>query len=139
MAKIPNNFKLKMAEAFFQAAKTYRMSLHTSSLIPDEDTHKNFSDLTDEVSGTGYVAGGDDIGDPELTQDDELNQIVVDWDDYTFSNLTVAEIRYAAIYEDTGNGGTSTIIAILDFGQNEASSAADFIVKINAHGVLNVT
>lgn len=139
MAKIPTNFKLKMAEAFFQVSKTYRMSLHDSSLIPNEDTHKNFSDLTDEVSGTGYVAGGDDIGDPVLTQDDELNEVKVDWEDYTFTNLTVPEIRYAAIYEDTGTPGTSTIIAILDFGQNEASVAADFIVKMNAHGVLNVT
>ena len=139
MAVIPNNLKQKQAEAFFTAAKTYRMSLHTSSLVPNEDTHENFDDLTDEVSGTGYAAGGDDIGDPTISRDDDNNVIKIDWADYTFSTLTVPEIRYAVIYEDTGTPGSSTIIAILDFGSNQASVAADFIVKINTHGVLNVT
>ncbi len=139
MAVIPTNLKLVMAQAFFLAANTYKMSLHTNSLVPDAETHKNFSDLTNEVSGTGYTAGGDDIGDPTLTSDETNEDVKVDWDDYTFVTLTVPEIRYAAIYKDTGTPSTSTIIGILDFGENKAAVAEDFMVTINAHGVLNVT
>lgn len=139
MAIIPTNLKLEMAKAFFLAANTYKMSLHTNSFVPDAETHKNFSDLTNEVSGTGYTAGGDDIGDPTTTSDEVNEEVKVDWDDYTFVTITVPEIRYAVIYKDTGTPSTSTIIGILDFGENKASVAQDFIVTINAHGVLNVT
>lgn len=138
MATVPNNLKLKMAEAFFTVAKTYKMSLHSSSMVPDEDM-ANFSDLTNEVSGTGYVAGGDDIGDPSSVALDANGNVIVDWDDYTFTNLTVADILYAVVYEDTGVAATSTIIGILSFGTVQSPSAIDLIAKISVHGVLNVT
>ena len=138
MAEVPHNLKLIMAQAFFLAANDYKMSLHTSELVPNPETHEYYSDLTNEVAGTGYTAGGDDIGDPTVALNDNKDA-VVDWADYTFTNLTVAEIRYAAIYKDTGTPTTSPVIAILDFGQNEAPSGIDFVVKISVHGVLDVT
>ena len=138
MAIVPSNFKLKQSEAYFTAAKTYRMSLHSSAMVPTKEM-ANYSDLTNEVSGTGYVAGGDDIGDPSSVALDENGNVIVDWADYTFTNLTVADILYAAIYEDTGVGSTSTVIAILSFGSVQSPSAIDFIANISSHGVINVT
>lgn len=37
---------------------TLKITLHTSSHTPNLDTHVYVSDLTNEVSGTGYSAGG---------------------------------------------------------------------------------
>ena len=40
------------------AADSIKMALLTSTYVPNLATHTFFSDLTNEVSGTGYTAGG---------------------------------------------------------------------------------
>jgi len=46
---------------------TIKMSLHTNSYVPNLDTHEVFSDLTNELSGGGYTAGGATLGSKTLT------------------------------------------------------------------------
>lgn len=138
MADIPNQLKLEIAQSFFDQGP-FKMSLHTSTLVPDIDAHNYFDDLTDEVSGTNYTAGGDDIGLPSsITKDNVNDRVNVIWDDYTFVNITVAEIRYAVIYKDTGDPATSPVVAILDFGSNQAVAGTDFLVEFDAEGALRV-
>ena len=138
MAVIPNELLYQMAVAFFTAAKTYKMSLHTSSFVPDKDTHEYYSDLTNEVSGTGYTEGGDDIGDPTVSKDEDTDEVKIDFSDYTFSDLTIADIRYAVIYIETGVDSTSQVIAMLDFGETLSLTAEDLAVKISPHGILTL-
>lgn len=37
---------------------TIKMALTTSAYTPNRDTHEFFSDITNEITGTGYTAGG---------------------------------------------------------------------------------
>lgn len=46
---------------------TMKCMLCTSSYAPNLDTHKFKSDVTNEVTGTGYSAGGATIGSPTIT------------------------------------------------------------------------
>lgn len=46
---------------------TVKCSLHTSTYAPNRDTHETFSDATNEVSGTGYTAGGATLGTKTIT------------------------------------------------------------------------
>lgn len=46
---------------------TLKCMLLTSSYTPNLDTHKYKSDLTNEITGTGYTAGGATLGSPTLT------------------------------------------------------------------------
>lgn len=46
---------------------TLKASLHTSSYVPNLDTHETKADLTNEVSGTGYSAGGTTLGSKTVT------------------------------------------------------------------------
>lgn len=39
-----------------------KLALVTSSYVPNRDTHDYFDDITNEVSGTGYAAGGSVVG-----------------------------------------------------------------------------
>ena len=41
---------------------TINVMLVTSTYTPDQDAHTKRSDITNEVSGTGYTAGGSRIG-----------------------------------------------------------------------------
>lgn len=46
---------------------TIKASLHTSSYTPNLDTHETFSQVTNEVTGTGYTAGGVTLGSKTIT------------------------------------------------------------------------
>lgn len=46
---------------------TFNVSLHTASYSPNKDTHDYFDDVTNEVSGTGYTAGGQALSSKTLT------------------------------------------------------------------------
>jgi hypothetical protein len=46
---------------------TLKCSLHSSSYVPNLDTHETKSDLTNEVSGTNYTAGGTTLGTKTVT------------------------------------------------------------------------
>ncbi len=46
---------------------TIKVSLHTSSYTPNLDTHETLSDVTNEISGTGYVAGGVTLASKTIT------------------------------------------------------------------------
>ncbi len=138
MALIPNQFKLELAQAFFDIGP-FKLSLHTSALTPDADAHNYHDDVGSEVTGTNYNAGGEDIGLPSaITKDNANDRVNVDWDDYIFINITVPEIRYAVIYKYTGDLSTSPVVAILDFGSNQAVVADNFLVQFNAEGALRV-
>ena len=41
---------------------TIKVMLVTSTYTPNQDTHTKRSDVTNEVSGTGYTAGGATLG-----------------------------------------------------------------------------
>jgi hypothetical protein len=55
------------ARATDYLSDTIKASLHTSSYTPNLDTHETYSDLTNEVTGTLYSAGGATLGSKTIT------------------------------------------------------------------------
>jgi restriction endonuclease S subunit len=119
------------------ATDTIKVALLTSSYIPDIDAHANFSDLTNEVVGTGYTSGGKTLTTPVVSQDNTNNLGKFDADDVTWASSTLTA-RYAVAYKDTGTPATSALISYIDFGSDKSSSAGDFIIQWNASGIINV-
>jgi hypothetical protein len=54
---------------------TIKVALTTSTYVPDIDVHDFFNDVTNEVTGTGYTAGGATLATPTLTYDTASDQI----------------------------------------------------------------
>jgi hypothetical protein len=48
---------------------TLKVALTTSTYTPNQDTHHFFSDITNEITGTGYTAGGATLTSPTTTYD----------------------------------------------------------------------
>jgi hypothetical protein len=46
---------------------TIKYALTTSTYTPNLDTHETFADITNEVTGTGYTAGGVTVGSKTIT------------------------------------------------------------------------
>jgi hypothetical protein len=82
---------------------------------------------TNEVSGTGYSAGGGTL--TNVTPTTSGTTALTDFADLTFSSSTITA-RGALIYNTTTGGGTGTTdsIVVLDFGSDKSSSAGDFTI-----------
>lgn len=133
-----NNFKVITMDAsagIDWTVDTIKLALCTSTLTPSADTHTYFSDITNEVSGTGYTAGGATLGTKTLTQDNTNDRGVADAADVTWSASTITA-RYAVLYKSTGTASTSPVMGIIDFGSDKSSSATDFVVQFHANGII---
>tara|TARA_R100001086_G_C11848145_1_gene260670 strand:+ start:12209 stop:12625 length:417 start_codon:yes stop_codon:yes gene_type:complete len=117
---------------------TIKVALCTSTYSPDIDTHEDFADITNEVSGTGYTAGGETLANKSVTKDTTDDEGVFDADDVTWLIATITA-RYAIVYKDTGVSTTSWLICYIDFGSDQSSSASDFTIQWNAEGIVNIT
>jgi hypothetical protein len=112
------------------SSDTIKVALVTSTYTPDKAAHTAYSDLTNEVTGTGYTAGGLATT-PTLTLDTTNHR-----EDITFSNVTwntaTITARAAVIYKSTGTGSTSWLVCYVDFGQDVSSTAAAFSVTFSS-------
>ena len=114
-------------------ADRFKVMLVTSSYTPDFGTHDFKADVTNEVSGTGYSAGGESLTSVTLTQSG--GTITFDADDVTWTSSTITA-RGAVIYEDSL--ASDPLIAYIDFGADKSSSAGDFVLSFNASGIFTL-
>ena len=78
---------------------------------------------TNEISGTGYSAGGGTL--TNVTPTTSGTTALTDFADLTFSAATITA-RGALIYNDTAAGDPSVVV--LDFGADKTSTAGDFTI-----------
>lgn len=116
---------------------TIKVSLHASTYAPNQDTHEFYSDVTNEVAGTGYTAGGITLANKTLTYDAATNTMKFDADDVSWATSTITA-RYAVIRKDTGTATTSPVLVYIDFGVDEVSDAGAFTVTFAAAGIFTV-
>ena len=118
---------------------TIKVALCTSTYTPNQDTHDFFNDITNEVSGTGYTAGGATLGTPTLTYTGGTNVLKLDGDDVSWTTSTITA-RYAIIYDSTpGTAATNPLLAYVDFGADVTSTAGTFSIVWDAAGIATVT
>ncbi len=116
---------------------TIKIALCTSSYSPAK-THDFFDDITNEITGTGYTAGGATLGSKTVTQDDTNFRAVFDAADATWASSTLTA-RYAVIYKSTGTASTSPLIAVIDFGTDYVTVGSTFQVTFNVDGILRLS
>ena len=115
---------------------TIKVALVTSGYTPTQATHEFFNQVTSEVSGTGYTAGGSTLASAAVTASGGKG--VFDANDTSWANSTITA-RAAVIYKDSGASTTSPIIAYIDFGSDKVSSGGEFKITWNASGILTLT
>ena len=115
-----------------------KVMLCTSSYTPNQDSHVFKSDVTNEVTGTGYTAGGVALTTKTLTYTGGTNTIAFDADDVTWASSTITA-RYAVIYDATpGTDATRPLLAYVDFGADQSSSGSTFTIQWDAAGILKI-
>ena len=68
-----------------------KLMLTTSAYVPNQDTQEDKADVTNEVTGTGYTAGGETLASKTLSNTN--NVVTLDAADVTWSNSTITAGR----------------------------------------------
>ncbi|MEF8758330.1 MAG: hypothetical protein V5B36_00960 [Candidatus Accumulibacter sp. UW25] len=117
---------------------TIKVALVTSSYTPSQ-AHDFFNDVTNEVTGTNYPAGGITLTSKTLTE--SSGTITFDADDVTCATggTTFNNARIAVLYKSTGVSSTSPLIGYIDFGSDKGNAASDLILQWHASGIFTVS
>jgi hypothetical protein len=133
-----NSYKADLLNgAIAHASATIKCALVTSSYTPNRDTHDFFNDVTNEVVGTGYTAGGAALANKTVTIDNTDDEGVFDADDTSWATSTITA-RGAVIYKDTGTPSTSPLMCYFDFGADKSSSGGTFQITWHSEGIINI-
>lgn len=112
-------------------SQVFKVALYTSSATLSAAT--TAYSATNEVSGTGYVAGGNTLT-ISTNPTTSGTTAYLDFADTTWASATITA-RGALIY--LANGGTNPAIAVLDFGADKTSTAGDFTIQFPAADASN--
>jgi len=103
---------------------TLKIALYTSSASLGATTSAYTT--SNEVSGTGYTAGGATLSSQAVAFDSSNNVAYFDAADPAFTTATITA-RGALIYNNTKSNAS---IAVLDFGSDFTSTAGTFTVQL---------
>jgi hypothetical protein len=117
-------------------AETHKGLLVTDSYTPNFDTHDFRNDITNEVTGTGYTAGGATITGTEIT----LSSGVLTWDfaDPSWTSSTIANAMAHVSYFNVGADTTDQLLLLLDFVTAVSTTNGTLLVAINASGAMTL-
>lgn len=124
---VATSFKKQLLEGahdFRSGGDTIKIALYTSSASLDASTTAYTT--SNETSGTGYSAGGQEL--TKVAPTSSGTTAFIDFADETFSAATITA-RGALIYNTTPTHTyTNPAIVVLDFGGDKTSTAGDFTI-----------
>lgn len=108
--------------------------LVTDSEAPNFDTHDFRNDITAEVSGTGYTAGGATLTSTELTI--SSGTLVYDAADPSWTTSTITGAMGAVLYFARGGASSADeLILLSDFVSAVSTTAGTLQVAWHASGI----
>jgi len=116
-----------------------KMAVVTGAYTLDQNLHDAFDDISaNEVSGTGYTAGGNSCSNIAPVVNG-AGLVTVDCGDpavWSQNGAGFSNGRRAILYFDTTVPSTSALIGFSDdFGSDQGNLNGDFTVTINAAGI----
>lgn len=119
---------------------TNKWAMFTNSITPDFDASAANAQYgagvfaTNEVSGTGYTAGGTAVASPTLTG--ATGTMTYDQADTSWSSSTITSARCALLYSDALAGNNA--VCLVNFGADYSTSNGTFQITWNASGVFTI-
>ena len=124
------SFKVQILDGDFDfssgTGQVFKIALFTSSATLGATTTAYAT--TNEVSGTGYTAGGNALTITQVPTSTGTTAFL-DFQNVTWGTSTITA-RGALLY--LKNNGTNPAIAVLDFGSDKTSTAGDFTIVFPA-------
>ncbi len=119
---------------------TLKVMLVTSSYTPNADTHDFANDITNEVSTSGYSAGGKALTGLTAVSDSANGWVNIDASDIAWSipSGSTLTARGGVLYKSLGTLTISPLIAYLDFGTDQVASNGNLTIQWSTAGYLRL-
>lgn len=107
---------------------TFYSMLVTSTYSPNKDTHDFRDDVTNEVSGTGYTAGGHAVSVSDAAVDTANDRVVITIASHNWTTATITA-RGEVVYKRRGGASSADeLVYYNDFGSDITATAGTFTV-----------
>lgn len=104
---------------------TFKAMLVTSSYTADKDAHDKRNDITNEVTGTGYTAGGATSA-VTVTLDTANDKTTIQFGAVSWASSTITA-RGAVIYKSRGGASSADeLVFYNDFGADVSTTSGTF-------------
>ena len=117
-------------------AETHKQLLVQDGYTHDYTLHDFRDDITNEVAGTGYTAGGVVCTGTELTIASAI--LTFDMIDTVFPTVTISDAMGGVFYFLIGTAGTDMLILLQDFITSASATAANFTIQHAGGGVFTI-
>lgn len=119
------------------AADTIMCALLPSTWVLDLESVAYWADVSaDEVTGSGYTAGGVTVLDAAIVADGST--VGAGCSGPAFTAVTVDDVTYAMFYKATGSDATSPLLAVIVYDTPVSVAADDLVVPVPAAGLFLV-
>lgn len=114
-----------------------KVALCTSTYTPNQDTHNDWVDITNEVVGAGYAGDGAALTTKAVTYASRVTKFDADDVEWTESTITA---RYAIVYDDAPVADADKcLICWIDFGEDKSSVDGTFKITFAGGGIFTTT
>lgn len=114
----------------------FRVMLTTSAYAEDKDAHDFRNDVTNEVSGAGYAAGGN-VATITVALDVANDRLNITLGGTTWPASTIAA-RKAVYYKSRGGAlSADELVAVIDFGSDVATTATTLVLNASTLRINN--
>lgn len=114
----------------------FRRSLHTSVYAENKDTHDFFDDVTNEVSGTGYTAGGA-VTSVTVTLDTANDRVDIVFGTTTWPSSTITARKAVVRKARGGAASADELIYVNDFGSDISTTSGTFTANADTVRIQN--
>lgn len=110
---------------------TFKCMLVTSTYTANKGTHNRRSNITNEVSGTGYTSGGTACTVAgALDTTNHRYDVTITGPSFATATITA---RAMVVYKSRGGASSADeLIAYIDFGSDVSSTAATFAITVTS-------
>lgn len=116
---------------------TIKIMLLNSSHAFNADHDEKADVVANEISGTGYTAGGATLASKTVTVDNTDDEGVFDAADASWTTASFTA-NHAVIYDDTLTSPADMVIASIDFGGAQQVTSGTFTIQWATEGIINI-
>ena len=117
------------------ATDTIKLVLVTDTYTPNFDTHDEFADITNEVTGTGWAAA-QALTTPVCNLTVTTGFVTFDADNVSAATTTLTNVRGAISFDDTLAG--DPLLHAVTFGSDYSTVAGTFAITWAATGLWRI-
>jgi hypothetical protein len=123
------------AKAFaLNASDTVTWQFVSDTYTPDFNVHDEEVDITNEVTGTGYTTGGENLVSPTFAISSGF--ATFDGTDVSLAGTTLSGVRGMVFFDNTLAG--DPLLAAVTFGADYSTSSGTFSVTFSASGIFRI-